>query len=147
MLRTVFTLPARKAVTRLLLIVKPELLMSDNQNSRAYGIIIALLLLLSAVMGYFFWQKSRTYVQETAKMGQEKQQLELAKAQVEHALDSLSNSYADLRIENETLRGTITSTAALIQEKDAVIRDIKTSTAGDLQQLRDQVSTLQKTRI
>ncbi len=121
--------------------------MSDNQNSRAYGIIIALLLLLSAVMGYFFWQKSRTYVQETAKMELEKQQLELTKAQVEHALDSLSNSYADLRTENETLRGTITSTAALIQEKDAVIRNIKSSTAGDLQHLRDQVSTLEKTRI
>jgi len=121
--------------------------MNDNQNSRTYGIIIALLLLLSAVMGYFFWQKSRTYVQETAKMEAEKQQLETEKAQIEHALDSLSSSYADVRTENETLRGTVTSTAALIQEKDAMIRQIKTTSANDVKQLRDQVSTLERTKI
>ncbi|MEO6038994.1 MAG: hypothetical protein ABIQ93_11315 [Saprospiraceae bacterium] len=121
--------------------------MSDNQNSRTYGIIIALLLVLSAAMGYFFWQKSRNYVRENEKMAVEKAQLETAKANIEHSLDSLAGSYADLRMENETLRGQVTTTAAMINEKDAVIRQIKTNTASDLKQLRDQVNTLEKTRI
>ena len=121
--------------------------MNDNQNSRAYGIIIGLLLVLSAAMGYFFWQKSRDYVRESTKMAAEKVQLEAAKASVEHSLDSLATSYADVRTENETLRGQVTTTAALIQQKDAVIRQIKTNTTSDLQNLRDQVSTLEKTKI
>ncbi|MEO6759581.1 MAG: hypothetical protein ABIO24_09015 [Saprospiraceae bacterium] len=121
--------------------------MSDNQNSRTYGIVIALLLLLSAAMGYFFWQKSRTYVQENEKMEAEKNQLASDKARIEHSLDSLATSYADLRMENETLRGKITTTAALIQEKDAVIRQIRGTNAADLKQLRDQVGTLEKTKI
>ena len=121
--------------------------MNDNQNSRTYSIIIAFLLLLSAVMGYFFWQKSKNFVQESAKLEAEKTELQAEKTRIEHSLDSLSTSYADLRTENETLRGTITSTAALIQEKDAVIRQIRTTSANDVKQLRDQVSTLEKTKI
>lgn len=121
--------------------------MYNNQNSRAYGIVIALLLLLSAGMGYFFWQKSRNYVQENAKAEAEKVQLAATKASIANTLDSLANSYADVRTENETLRGKVTTTAALILQKDAVILQIRNTLTNDLQQLRNQVDTLSKTKI
>ncbi len=121
--------------------------MNDNQNSRVYGIVIASLLVLSAVMGYFFWQKSRSYLQESEKLEAEKVQLVAAKSNMEHSLDSLADSYASLRTENETLSGKITTTAALVQQKESIIRDIKITSAKDLQELRDQVSTLEKTKI
>lgn len=121
--------------------------MNDNQNSRAYGIVIASLLVLSAALGYFFWQKSRTYLRESEKMEAEKVQLVAAKSEIEHSLDSLANSYADLRTENETLSGKLTTTAALVQQKEGIIRDIRLTLAKDLQQLRDQVSILSRTKI
>lgn len=121
--------------------------MNDNQNSRVYSIVIASLLVLSAALGYFFWQKSRTYLQETEKLEKEKVELAAAKANVEHSLDSLANSYADLRTENETLSGKITTTAALIQQKESIIRNIRTASAKDVAELRTQVSTLEKTKI
>jgi len=121
--------------------------MNDNQNSRVYGIVIASLLVLSAALGYFFWQKSRTYLQESERMEAEKGQLVTAKSNIERSLDSLATSYADLRTENETLSGKITTTAALIQQKENIIRDIKITSARDLQQLRDQVNTLERTKI
>lgn len=121
--------------------------MYHNQNSRAYGIIIALLLLLSAAMGYFFWQKSRNYVQESAKAEAEKVQLVASKSTIEKILDSLASTYAEARTENETLRGKVTTTAALIQQKDAVIHQIRNNVTSDLQQLRNQVDTLSKTKI
>lgn len=121
--------------------------MYNNQNSRAYGIVIALLLLLSAAMGYFFWQKSRNYVQANALAEAEKVQLAASKTSIEKMLDSLANSYADVRTENETLRGKVTTTAALILQKDAVILQIRNNVTTDLQQLRNQVDTLSKTKI
>ncbi|HNG90178.1 MAG TPA: hypothetical protein PK858_08235, partial [Saprospiraceae bacterium] len=84
--------------------------MSEQQNSRAYAIVIALLLLAAAGIGYFFWQKSQRYLAEAEHMEAEKKQLEIQKAQIEHSLDSLSMTYSDLRSENETLKGTVTST-------------------------------------
>ena len=121
--------------------------MNNAQNSRAYGIVIALLLLLSAAMGYFFWQKTRNYVRESVKTEAEKEQLAADKARIEKSLDSLATSYADVRTENETLRGKLTTTAVLIQQKDAVIRQIRNTLTNDLQQLRNQVDTLSKTKI
>ena len=66
--------------------------MNDNQNSRTYGIVIALLLLLSSALGYFFWQKSRTYLHESEKMEAEKVQLVAEKSNIDRSLDSLANS-------------------------------------------------------
>lgn len=124
-----------------------RLIMNENQNSRTYGIVIAALLVFSAALGYFFWQKSRSYLLEAEKMETEKVQLATAKSSIGQSLDSLSNSYADLRTENETLSGKITTTAALIQQKEGIIRDIRLASAKDIQELRDQVNTLARTKI
>ncbi|HND89719.1 MAG TPA: hypothetical protein PK971_15405 [Saprospiraceae bacterium] len=121
--------------------------MSEQQNSRAYAIVIALLLLAAAGIGYFFWQKSQRYLAEAEHMEAEKKQLEIQKAQIEHSLDSLSMTYSDLRSENETLKGTVTSTAAQVEQKEIVIRQIKASSSKELQELRNQVAELQKVKI
>ncbi len=121
--------------------------MSDNQNSRAYGIIIALLLLLAGAIGWFFWQKSQTYLAEKQRIEQEQKDLLKQKEAITQSLDSLSLAYSDLRTENETLKGTVFSSNELIQKKEIVIRQIKAETAKDINQLRQQVEDLQKTKI
>lgn len=121
--------------------------MSDNQNTRIYGILVTVLLLLAAGLGFFFWQKSKNYLVENQKLEAERKQLETTKVSLESQLDSLASDYSNLRTENENLQGRITSTAALIAQKDAQIRQIKTTSVKDLQSLRDQVANLEKTKI
>jgi DNA anti-recombination protein RmuC len=61
-------------------------------------------------------------------------------------LDSLSFAYSDLRTENENLQGKVTSTAALIEQKEIVIKQIKSAAAKDLSDLEKQVGDLQRVK-
>lgn len=121
--------------------------MSNTQNTRLYGFIVTVLLALAAVLGFFFWQKSKNYMAEKEKTEAERQELEIQKVVIERELDSLSNAYSYLRTENENLQGRVTSTAALVEEKENAIRQIKASTAADIAALRGQVAQLQRTKI
>ncbi len=121
--------------------------MSNTQNSRVYGFIVTVLLALAAVIGFFFWQKSKSYIAEKEKVEAERQVLEVQKVYVERELDSLSNAYLSLRTENENLQGKVTTTAALVEQKENTIRQIKAATATDIAALRDQVAQLQRTKI
>jgi myosin heavy subunit len=121
--------------------------MSDNQNTRIYGILVTVLLLLAAGLGFFFWQKSKNYLIENQKIEAERQQLEITKVSLEAQLDSLASDYSSVRTENENLQGRITSTAALVAQKEAQIRQIKAASATDIQSLRDQIVSLEKTKI
>lgn len=121
--------------------------MSNAQNSRVYGFIVTVLLALAAVIGFFFWQKSKSYMAEKEKVEVERHELEIQKVTFERELDSLSNAYSSLRTENENLQGRITTTAALVEQKENTIRQIKAATAADIAALRDQVAQLQRTKI
>jgi len=66
---------------------------------------------------------------------------------MERSLDSLSTAYSDARTENENLQGKVSSTAALVQQKEIVIRQIKSSGAKDMAALRTQVADLQRVKI
>lgn len=119
----------------------------NNQNSRLYGIIVSLLLLAAAALGYFFWQKSQTLLAQSEQIEAEKKTLETEKTAIEHSLDSLSTAYGDLRTENETLKGSVSSSAALVREKEAVIQEIKSTSAKDIDALRAQVEELRRAKI
>ncbi|MCB0544649.1 MAG: hypothetical protein H6575_18250 [Lewinellaceae bacterium] len=121
--------------------------MSDTRNSRTYSIVITVLLALSAILGFVFWQKSKGFQEERNKALAEKQTLELEKTNLEHELDSLSNAYTTLRTENENLQGRVNSSAEIIAQKETFIRQIKSSTAKDIAGLREQVAQLEKTKI
>lgn len=121
--------------------------MSDTRNSRTYSIIVTVLLALAAILGFFFWQKSKSYQAEKDKIEAERVALETQKTSIENSLDSLSNAYASLRTENENLQGRVTSTAEQIAQKENIIREIKAASAKDLDDLRRQVADLQKTKI
>ncbi len=121
--------------------------MSDNQNSRTYAIVVTVLLLLAAGLGFFFWQKSKNYLAENEKMEKERVSLEAEKTQITTSLDSMTYAYSALRTENESLQGRVASSAQQVQEKEVVIRTIKASTVKDLQSLRAQVEELKKTKI
>lgn len=120
--------------------------MSERQNSNVYGIIVTILLLLAGGVGFFFWQKSKNYLADKEKIVAEQQMLEIEKSRIERELDSLSTDYSNLRTENETLQGKVTSTAAIVEQKELVIKQIKASSAKDLDALRTQVASLQKAK-
>lgn len=120
--------------------------MSENQNSRLYGIIVTVLLLLSAIIGFFFWNRSQRAIKEREAEKAQYEALAKEKNQIERELDSLSVSYADLRTENETLQGKVTSTAEMVQQREIVIQQIRNSSAKDLADLRAQVASLQKVK-
>jgi len=123
-------------------------LTNENQNNtNVYTIVIAVLLLLAASIGFFFWQKSRKYLDENERIKMEMSVLESEKASIQASLDSLSLAYSELRTENESLQGRVNTTAQLVQQKEAAIRKIKASTAKDLAALSAQVDELKKTKI
>lgn len=120
--------------------------MRENQNSRLYGIIVTVLLLLSAIIGWFLWSRSQRAIKEQEAEKAQVASLTQEKTRIERQLDSLSVSYADLRTENETLQGKVTSTAEMVQQREIVIQQIKASSARDLESLRSQVAALQKAK-
>ncbi|MBL7825345.1 MAG: hypothetical protein JNJ57_01860 [Saprospiraceae bacterium] len=121
--------------------------MSNNQNTNIYGIVVTVLLLLAAALGFFFWQKSKNYFSENEKLKTEMQALTTEKAAIEGSLDSLTNAYSQLRTENESLQGRMNSSAQLVQQKEANIQQIKNTTAKDIAALRAQVEELKRTKI
>lgn len=121
--------------------------MSDNQNSRTYAIILTILLLLAAALGFFFWKQSKNYLAESERLEKERLTLETEKAQITTSLDSMTNAYAALRTENESLQGRVATSAQQVNQKEAVIRQIKATSAKDLEVLRQQVEDLKRTKI
>jgi regulator of replication initiation timing len=120
--------------------------MKNNQNSYVYGIVVTALLLLSAVLGWFFWEKSKNILAEKERIEAERQVLLVQKAAIAHSLDSLSRAYSDLRTENENLQGKVTSSAVVVEQKEAAIQEIRTQAAGTIEELRGQVATLERVK-
>ena len=121
--------------------------MSEQQNkSNVYGIVVTVLLLLSAIAGYFFWQKSKTYRDQKDQAQVEQKTLAAEKAKLSAELDSLATAYSSVRTENETLQGRVNSTAALVEQKQLVIKQIQASSAKDIEALRAQVAELKKVK-
>lgn len=118
--------------------------MSGNANSRIYGIAVTLLLLFSAALGWFFWQKSQVVQAESKQREAILDSLTQVKLDLQRELDSMSVDYSSLRTENENLQGRVTNTAALIEQKEIVIKQIKKEAAKDEDALRKQVAGLEK---
>jgi hypothetical protein len=121
--------------------------MSDNQNSRVYGIVVTVLLILAAGLGFFFWQKSKNFIAENQKLEAERVSLEKEKVVISKSLDSLSAAYADVRTENENLQGKVNGTASLVQQKEVAIKQIKDASAKDLATLRAQIEELRRVKL
>ena len=120
--------------------------MSENSNSRVYGIVVTILLLLSGILGWFFWQKSQDMMSQSKDRQEMLDSLTQVKSDIERQLDSLSLSYSDLRTENENLKGKEANTASIIEQKEITIRQLKSSSFKNLKELQDQIAGLQKAK-
>lgn len=121
--------------------------MSDQNNNKSgiYGIIIALLLLLSGGIGFYLWQHSKSLLAEKEKKDLEFIALQKEKADLIQSLDSLSTAYADLRIENESLTSQIATSAGLVQQKESAVKKISSKTTKEISELKLQLEELRKT--
>jgi chromosome segregation ATPase len=120
---------------------------NNNQNPRTLLTILILLLIFSIGSSIYFWNKSRNAGASVTSLTESVQALEAEKARIEHALDSLSAAYGEVRIENEGLRGKEASTAELIAQKDASIKKIKSQNNRELAALRAQLDELRQLKI
>lgn len=120
---------------------------NNNQNPRTLLTILILLLIFSIGSSIYFWNKSRNAGASITSLTESVQTLEAEKARIEHALDSLSAAYGEVRIENEGLRGKEASTAELIAQKDASIKKIKSQNSRELVALRTQLEELRQLKI
>lgn len=121
----------------------------NNNGSQIYGIIVTLLLLCSAGIGWFFWNKSRTMMVENDRKKVIIDSLGTIKQNLERSLDSLQLAYSDLRMENEALAGKITAKAGEIARKDSQIQQIKQvniNTLGNIAALQAQITALQQAK-
>ncbi|MFN0217099.1 MAG: hypothetical protein ACKVT2_22815 [Saprospiraceae bacterium] len=120
---------------------------NSNQNSRTLLIITILLLILSLGASIYFWKKASNAGSENTLLTGSVENLQAQKASIERSLDSLSIAYGDLRTENEDLRGKEASTAALIAQKDAAIKKIKSQNNLTITELRTQLEELRQLKI
>lgn len=118
--------------------------MYNDRNTRAYGIAVTILLLLSAALGFVFWQKAKNYRLENERIETEKNNLQREKDHLTASLDSLYAAYSDVRIENENLQGRLSSSAEIIQKNEIVIRQIRAQSTREVGELRKQVEDLKR---
>ncbi len=120
--------------------------MSTTGNSRIYAIIVTLLLLASAAIGWVFWNKSQEYQKSLRQQEALVDSLTQVKVQLEQELDNLSQDYAALRTENESLQGQIAQSATIIEQKEIVIKQIKSDASREVKALEKQIEDLKKIR-
>lgn len=120
--------------------------MQDNQNTSIVAIIAGILLLLAGGLGWFFWQKSNDLRAENERRRQEITTLLKEKDQLVYSLDSLSNTYSSLRVEYENLEGRVASSAAIVEEKERAIAQLRTASSDEVDMLRKQVKELRDTK-
>lgn len=120
--------------------------MSTTGNSRIYAIIVTLLLLASAAIGWVFWNKSQEYQKSLRQQEALVDSLTQVKMQLEQELDNLSQDYAALRTENESLQGQIAQSATIVEQKEIVIKQIKSDASREVKALEKQIEDLKKIR-
>ncbi|MCS7036292.1 MAG: hypothetical protein RMJ33_08175 [Saprospiraceae bacterium] len=118
--------------------------MSTTGNSRIYAIIVTLLLLASAAIGWVFWNKSQAYQESLREQTALADSLTQVKLQLEQELDNLSQDYAALRTENESLQGQIAQSASIVEQKEIVIKQIKADASKEVKALERQIEDLKK---
>ena len=96
--------------------------MPDAQTTRIYGIIVSALLLLSAGIGWFFYQQSQEMLGEQQRREAERKVLLAQKQTLTTSLDSLSRVYNDVRTDTLLLGFGLEQLATDAERTDLVRR-------------------------
>ncbi len=120
--------------------------MDKLERQRLYTILALLLLLLAGAIGWFFWNKSQTYLAEKNRTAAMLDSLSQVKVRLESELDSLHYSYDALSAENQNLQGMLASATTSIRAKEAALVAIKAQSAKDIAGLTAQIEALKKAK-
>jgi myosin heavy subunit len=120
--------------------------MDRFERQRLYTIIGVILLLLASALGWFFWDKSRTYLHEKTRTAAMLDSLSIVKTNLEVELDSLQFSYDKLHAENENLQGMLASATNKLKEKEASIASIRAQGTQDIASLKAQIEGMMKAK-
>jgi regulator of replication initiation timing/cell division protein FtsB len=120
--------------------------MDKFERQRLYTVLALLLLLLAGALGWFFWNKSQTYLNEKVRTKVMLDSLITVKGQLEADLDSLSFNYDALSAENKNLQGMLASATTNLKAREAAIIAMKGQNAQELSQLSSQIEALQQAK-
>ncbi|MCB0629748.1 MAG: hypothetical protein R2824_28940 [Saprospiraceae bacterium] len=114
-------------------------------NSRILGVIIAILLLLVLLAGWWGWSQNsaRTALaEENETLNSSLEDLEILKKDLANEVDSLRVAYNSLAEENTALQGSLSEVESRLAKKDADLRSAKNRNAGEVNGLRAEIQEL-----
>ena len=113
----------------------------------ALAVILGVLLLLSAYWGYNNNKAREALLAENETLNEEISGLNELKDELELEVDSLEKAYDMLADENETLQGTLEEEKARVARRDRTIRNVRAENAGQINNLRAEISQLLDTKM
>ncbi len=113
---------------------------------RNWAIIATLLWFLTAGFFLVSWNKGRAAQEQVMSQEQFISSLEKEKSRLNAELDSLSASYTHTRAENDSLHGAVAKSERIVQEKLALIHQLRKQHTRNTQDLQHQVAQMQQAK-
>lgn len=127
--------------------IKSDFLMTDNTKLlRTWAITATVLLLLSTISTCWFWSKYRTLAGENAGQRDRIESLLGEKEKLDQQLDSLNAAYNFVRMENDSLQGSVARSEHIVAEKLGQLEQIRKKNTRDVKELRNQIAALQQAK-
>lgn len=116
--------------------------MKQQQILIIVAVILAILLIVAGIWGYRQNNSRKQLEAEKVSLEGTVDELEALRAELVADVDSLQQEYYTVTEQNSELEGSLTEAEAIIAEKEAAIRNIKSKAASEANSLRAQIQEL-----